>query len=94
MVYFEQLRKQKAEISAQQQQSNAQMKQLAASLNLSDQEAADAFVLALAPPMIVRKRLPRVFGQRVSLVKDYSHKEQPQHVHTAVMQYFTVTTFS
>lgn len=42
---IEQLRKQRAEIAAQQQQSNAHMKQLATSLNLSNQEAADAFLL-------------------------------------------------
>lgn len=42
---IEELRKQRAEIVAQQQQSNAHVKQLATSLNLSDKEAADAFVL-------------------------------------------------
>lgn len=42
---IENLRKQKAEIVAQQQQSNARMKQLASNLNLSDREAADAFAL-------------------------------------------------
>lgn len=42
---IENLRKQKSEILAQQQQSNARMKQLASNLNLSEQEAADAFAL-------------------------------------------------
>ena len=42
---IENLRKQRAEILAQQQQSNARMKQLTANLNLSEREAADAFAL-------------------------------------------------
>jgi uncharacterized protein involved in exopolysaccharide biosynthesis len=42
---IEALRKQKAEIVAQQQQSNARLQQLAANLNLSEQDAAKAFVL-------------------------------------------------
>lgn len=42
---IEELRKERAEIVAQQQQSNAHEKQLATSLNLSDKEAADAFAL-------------------------------------------------
>lgn len=42
---IENLRKQRAEILAQQQQSNARMKQLTSNLNLSEREAADAFAL-------------------------------------------------
>lgn len=42
---IENLRKQRSEILAQQQQSNARMKQLTSNLNLSEQEAADAFAL-------------------------------------------------
>lgn len=42
---IEDLRKQRAEIVAQQQQSGARLRQLANNLNLSEQEAADAFVL-------------------------------------------------
>lgn len=42
---IEDLRKQRAEIVAQQQQSGARLRQLAKNLNLSEQEAADAFVL-------------------------------------------------
>lgn len=42
---IEALRKQKAEISAQQQQSNAHMRELASGLNLSEREAAEAFDL-------------------------------------------------
>ncbi|HCF28816.1 MAG TPA: hypothetical protein DEV81_16790 [Cyanobacteria bacterium UBA11049] len=42
---IENLRKQRSEILAQQQQSNARMKQLTSNLNLSEREAADAFAL-------------------------------------------------
>ncbi|MDV2992669.1 MAG: hypothetical protein N4J56_002323 [Chroococcidiopsis sp. SAG 2025] len=42
---IEALRKQRAEIVAQQQQSSSRLQQLAANLNLSEQDAANAFVL-------------------------------------------------
>lgn len=42
---IEQLRRQKAEISAQQQQVSSRVSQLSANLNISSQQAADAFAL-------------------------------------------------
>lgn len=44
-VNIEELRRERAEILAQQQQASTRLRQLAASLNLSDQQATDAFVL-------------------------------------------------
>lgn len=56
---IESLRKQRAEILAQQQQARDRLKQLSADLNLSTQQAADAFVL----------KSDKVFQQNL---KDYS----------------------
>jgi uncharacterized protein involved in exopolysaccharide biosynthesis len=56
---IEQLRKQKVEILAQQQQASARLSQLSASLNLSDLEAVDAFTL----------QTDQIFQQNL---KDYS----------------------
>ncbi|MES1022797.1 hypothetical protein ABN584_07850 [Gloeocapsa sp. BRSZ] len=56
---IEQLRKQRVEILAQQQQANARLSQLSASLNLSDLEAVDAFTL----------QTDQIFQQNL---KDYS----------------------
>lgn len=56
---IEQLRKQQAETLAQQQQASARLKQISVSLNLSPQQAADAFVL----------QTDQIFQQNL---KDYS----------------------
>ncbi|HEY9778724.1 MAG TPA: hypothetical protein V6D09_01055, partial [Leptolyngbyaceae cyanobacterium] len=58
-INIEQLRRQQAEILAQQQQASTRLKQLSANLNLSAQQAADAFVL----------QTDQIFQQNL---KDYS----------------------
>lgn len=80
---IEQLRKQKVEILAQQQQASARLQQLSASLNLSDLEAVDAFTL----------QTDQIFQQNL---KDYSEanaslsvlgsKLQPDHPQLVTQQ--------
>lgn len=70
---IEQLRRQRAEILAQQQQAIARQKQLSKSLNLSSQEAVDAFVL----------QTDQIFQQNL---KDYSQTNADLTVLSAKFQ--------